>query len=139
MDEDDEIDLAYFAGEHEFSGIQVDEETDEYGDILKKVTIVLNDTFFTFTEKSSVGLEESRVEVCIDDWTDILDVSRPQNLMGELIKDNCSFFIDLTNPYTDEVVIRIGTMDMDTLYPYFVFEYFPEHLSSRDDDYDDDD
>jgi hypothetical protein len=136
---DETIDLAHFVGENEFSGIRVDEDVSINGDLYTSVTVVLNDIFYTFKEDPMDGQRSRLGEIFIDEYKDILDIHSGNMLFGELyFSEGAEHFIDLCNPYSGEVVIRLGTMDTDYDYPYFLFDYFPENLNTMEEDYLDD-
>jgi hypothetical protein len=128
---DDFIELAHFVGEQELSGIQVEEGVDEESGVLyTMVTLILNDTFFTFKEDPCDGRRSKLGEVYIDEWRDMTNIFHNQTVLGQLHRDEeHENFLDFVNPRTDEVVLRIGTMDAAFEYSYFVFEYFPEYLT----------
>lgn len=127
-DNEGHIDLHHFTGEYLFSGIHTEQCFTDKDEQYMKVCLVLDDTIYTFEENPQDGQRSCLGDVYIDDWQSIVDNFEPQEVVGVIQDDHYEYSIRFVHPDTDELILRIGTLDKSHDYPFFQFDFNPENM-----------
>ena len=139
MNDEGHIELNHFTGEYILSGICVENTFTGDDEQYTKVSLVLDDVIYTFEEDPQDGLRSCLGDVYIDEWQSIIDNFEGQEVIGELRNvDGYEHAICFVRSDNDELVLRIGTLDISHDYPFFVFDFYPEVMrldTPLDEDY----
>ena len=117
------VEIFHFTGEYQLSAVKVDEDVNEDNEMYTTVSLVLDDVIYTFSEDPVDGQQSRLGDIRISDWTDILNIFEPHTVVGEVVNNEEETSLYFLHPGTDEIIIRIGTIEPDSDSPFFVFDY----------------
>lgn len=129
MEEHEGVELAHFNSTHTLSGVEIHETVNEDNEIYTTLSIILNDAVYTFIEDPQDGKRSRLGEVILDEVLTLSDTFEEQSVSGEFIDDGSyEYGIKFHNMRTGEIIIHVGTIDIEDTYPSFICDYFPENL-----------
>lgn len=106
--------------------------TNSWGEDANSAYFILDGVTYQATEDPSDGYRSTMEELIIVENATIRNTFPPQEVIGEMIPDSYgdkNDVIQFTDAKTGEVVLELGTSNVDDYYPYCVMNWYPQNLA----------
>lgn len=122
-------------GKYLLSGVDEYQTTNDFYENINGVVLILNGEKYIMAEDQSDGYRSYGILVK-DENVECLNTFPPQEIVIESKVTKITEHFDsisnemmtIKNPFTNEIIIELGTENMDDYYPMGVFHYHPENL-----------
>jgi len=124
------VGLNSFLGKHYLSGVEYTTVKDEDGCQYEALSFCLDGTTYIVSKDPADGYRSYCREIIISKTPCSMCFS-PQEVVG-LYDDDMEEVIKFIDIHTGKTVMRFGTEEFNSYYPYCVMEWWPENLSANE-------
>lgn len=122
-------------GKYLLSGVDEYQTTNTFYENINGVVLILNGEKYIMAEDPSDGYRSYGI-IFQDEDVECINTFPPQEVVVESkvteITEHFYSRVDemmtIKNPFTNKIIIELGTEDMEDYYPVGIFHYYPENL-----------
>lgn len=122
-------------GKYLLSGVDEYQTTNDFYENINGVVLILNGEKYIMAEDPCDGYRSYGV-IDKDENVECINTFPPQEVMVESkvteitehFYSRVNEMMTIKNPFTNEIIIELGTEDIEDYYPVGIFRYHPENL-----------